>query len=103
MKEDNVAASLDPKREARKKRIAEQAQLEKAALTELDRAARRLAAAEARRDETVAEAEVAVAAARDEHDRALAVFARHAGPERASRLLGLYERDLRRLAKETAG
>ena len=71
-------------REARSERLAEQARREKAALVDLDRAAARLAAAEHRRAEVVAQADAVVAAAAEAHQQALAHFARHAGAERAA-------------------
>jgi hypothetical protein len=90
-----------PEREARSERLAEQARREKSALLDLDRAAARLAAAEQRRTEAVAEADAMVATAVDAHQRALAHFARHAGSERAAYLLGLNARELGRIVKAT--
>ena len=84
----------------RKERMAEQARQERSALAELDRASTRLEAAITHRDQTVVQAEAAVAGARQAHERALASYVLCAGHERAARLLGLEERELRRLAKE---
>ena len=84
----------------RRERMAEQARLERSALVELDRAAARLEGAIKHRDRVVAQVEAAVAEARKAHGRALASYARCAGPERAARLLGLEERELRRVARE---
>lgn len=88
-----------PDREARSQRLAEQTRREKAALLDLDRAAARLAAAQHRRAEVVAEADHLVAAAIEAHEQALAHFAQHAGAERAAYLLGLEARELRRIAR----
>lgn len=86
--------------EGRKERMAEQAQREKVALAELDRAAIRLKNATERRNQVVAQAEAAVVEAQRCHERALAGYARCAGFERAARFLGVDERELRRLGKE---
>jgi hypothetical protein len=83
--------------------MAEQARLEKVALAELDRAATRLENATEHRRNVVTQAEAAVADAQRAHEQALAVYARCAGVERAARLLGVEERELRRLAKEIPG
>jgi hypothetical protein len=96
-----MARGQTPESEARSERLAEQARREKTALLELDRAAARLAAAEHRRAELVAEADVVVAAAVEAHQRALVHFVRNAGAERAAYLLGLDVRDLRRTTKAT--
>ena len=80
--------------------MAEEARVEKVALLELDRAAAKLEKATAYRQEVVAQAEAAVSDALQAHERALAAYARCAGFERAARLLGMEERDLRRLAKQ---
>jgi hypothetical protein len=90
-----------PERDARSERLAEQARREKAALVDLDRAATRLAAAERRRAELVADADAIVAEASRAHQQAVAYFARHADAERAAYLLGLDARELRRIAKAT--
>jgi hypothetical protein len=87
--------------QARSDRIAEQVRREKDALSALDRAAGRLAAAETRRDEIVAQAESTVAEARDAYSRALAGYARQAGADRAAFMLDLDERELRRLIRES--
>lgn len=90
-----------PECKARSERLAEQARREKAALVELDRAAARLAAAERRRSEVVAQADTLIAAAIEAHQQALGHFVRHAGAGRAAFLLGLDARDLRRIGKAT--
>ena len=84
----------------RRERMAEQERKERSALVELDRAAARLDSVIKHRDRAVAQAETALAGARQAHDRALASYARCAGLDRAARLLGLEERELRRLVKE---
>jgi hypothetical protein len=86
-------------REARCERLAEQARRERAALVDLDRATARLAAAEHRRTEMIAQADTVVAAAAEAHQHALAYFAQHAGAERAAYLLGQDARELRRIVK----
>ncbi len=96
-----MAKGHTPEREARSERMAEQARREKSALLDLDRAAARLASAEHRRAEVVAQADTVVAAATEAHQQALAHFARHAGAERAGFLLGLDAQELRRIAKAT--
>ena len=90
-----------PEREARSERLAEQARRERAALVDLDRASARLAAAEHRRAEMIAQADAVVAAAAEAHQHALAHFAEHAGAERAAYLLGQDARELRRIVKVT--
>jgi hypothetical protein len=90
-----------PECRARSERLTEQARREKAALAELDRAAARLAGAERRRSDLVAQADTLVATAIEAHQQALGHFVRHAGAERAAFLLGLDVRDLRRIAKVT--
>ena len=84
-----MPASRSAEAEARAGRIAEQARRERAALSELDRAAARLGAAE----ELLAEAA-------ETHRRALATYAKDAGAERAAQVLGRDARELRRLVKE---
>jgi hypothetical protein len=88
-----------PERHARSERLAEQARRERAALIDLDRATARLAAAQHRHAEAVADADAVVAAAIEAHQQALAHFARHAGAERAAYLLGLDARELARISK----
>jgi hypothetical protein len=90
-----------PEREARSERLAEQARRERAALVDLDRASARLAAAEQRRAEMIAQADAVVAAAAEAQQHALAQFAQHAGAERAAYLLGQDARELRRIVKVT--
>ena len=88
--------------DGRRKRIVEQARLEKAALADLDRAETRLETATEHYGKAVAQAEAAVTEARRAHEHALALFVRCAGLERAARFLGFDERELRRLVKEVA-
>jgi hypothetical protein len=83
----------------RRERIAEQVRLERAALAELDRAAARLDAANEERVKLIAQSAAVVADVRSAHDKALMAYTQSAGLERAARLLGHDEGELRRLLR----
>jgi|GEM_PF-3615296 len=87
--------------DGRRARLMEQARREKKALTHLDQAAARLAAAQRHRDEVLAEAEATVTEAERAHTEAMAAYASCATPQRAAFLLEV-DRDLRRLVRELA-